>query len=451
MALEWLHLSTLHKTPYSWPLRQLRIPQAHQITRGSAQVVVAVIDPGYTYHPHHEGHLWMNPNPARGDAHGWDCHDDDESLAYNLHDPQSPYHKGHHTFVVGEVIACAPECPVMIVRVGYGNPDSWWKGIEYAVGHGARVLVIPHGFITHGRGSLVPLFYRGTDFSYPLDNPRPRQALDVAYDAGCLVFKGTADNRGRRVATVMPGLDAVFAVGSSNRQGRAADICCSADYVEAAAPGGERSSGQDEDKVWSTGGNEDYIPFTGGCMAAGFAGGVGALVMSRYPEFSNDQLRQVLRNTAQGEEWNPKLGWGILDAGRAVSLPSEALCQRLKVSECSLDEGEGSPVLCVVVENRGAFDAKKALVVAFDGDPVEPGAPQGTLEKPVILATKQLGHAIGPVRGLHSTALFVELPRWPQGDLWVQVCTLDRHGSDEVDTVGYTRRCFCPIWSGTSS
>lgn len=61
-----LNLKILHKTPCGWSLRQLRIPQAHAITRGSLDVVVSVIDLGYTFHPDHEGHLWVNPNPTMG-------------------------------------------------------------------------------------------------------------------------------------------------------------------------------------------------------------------------------------------------------------------------------------------------------------------------------------------------------------------------------------------------
>ena len=429
-----LNLFTLHRTPHGWPFRQLRIPQAHKITRGRPDVVVAVIDLGYRFHPEHEGHLWVNPRPTKGDVHGWDCHDDDASLEYSgLPNPDSTYHKGHHAFVVGEVIACAPECRVMIVRAGYGNPESWWKGIDYAVEHGAKVLVIPHGFLSHGKGWPVPLFYAGTDFSYPFDNPQIRRALDDAYDAGCLIVRGVAENRGRRIAAV----ESVIAVGSTNRRGEAADIACSADYVEVAAPSGQRDSQDERDRVWCTGGDSDYIPFTGGCMAAGFGGGVAALVMARFPELSNDQIRQILRNTATGDDWDPKLGWGILDAARAVSLKPETLCQNPRVtrSACRLVTRRRKPVLRVTVRNRGVFDISKAMVVAFNGDPRKPAAPKGTIEKPIILVTRQLGHAIGPIRGLHETTFEIELTEAPPARLWVQVCTLDRHGSGEVETV----------------
>ncbi|MDA0747979.1 MAG: S8 family serine peptidase [bacterium] len=437
MAPNDLHLSTLHKTPYGWPLRQLRIPQAHKITRGNKNVVVAVIDLGYTYHPHHEGHLWVNPNPTRGDIHGWDCHDDDASLEYNLHNPDTDYNKGHHAFIVGEVIACAPECRVMAVRVGYQNPDSWWKGIDYAVDNGAKVLIIPHGFISHGTaGNPIPLFYRGTDFSYPLDNPRLRKSLERAYDAGCVIAKGLADNRGRRVATNMPGLEAVFSVGSVNKHNKAANICPSADYAEAATPAGERNTDDETDQCWSTGGHNNYIPFTGGCMASGWAGGIAALVMSRYPHLTNAQVRQVLRNTARGKRWNPQTGWGILDAHKAVSLTDDQLCQRLRihVEKSGLAQRRGKTVLNVTIKNDGVFDVKKALVVAFNGNPTEPAAPEGTMQNAITLITSQIGHTIGEVRGLHDTRVTIELTGKPEPELWVQVNTLDLHGSEEVDT-----------------
>jgi len=435
-----LSLSTLHQTPYGWPLRQLRIPQAHKVTRGSKEIVVAVIDLGYTYHPDHEGHLWVNPSPTRGDIHGWDCHDDDDTLKYNFAEPESRYNKGHHTFIVGEVVACAPQCPVMIVRVGYGNPESWWRGIDYAVAHGAKIVIIPHGFSTHGKNSKSPLFYRGTDFSYPLDNPEIRRALDDAYAAGCLIFRGTCDNRGRRAALALAALESVVAVGSSNRRGEAADIAISADYVEIGAPGGQRASDDPKDKIWSTGGNRDYIHFQGGCMASGFAGSVGALVMSRFPELSNEQVRQIMRNTARGDQWNHLLGYGVLDAARAVSLKPAQLCQHLRVKRGSgvLTRKARKHLLKVTIENRGAFDVKEALAIVYQGDPRRPAAPQGTMLNPVLLVNKQIGHTVAPVRGLHQANFEIGLIETPQKEVWIQVCTLDRGGSREVDTVRLT-------------
>ena len=432
-----LELLTLHETPYGWPLHCLNIPGAHEVTKGSEDLIVAVVDLGYTYHPQHEGHLWVNPDPRAEGKSGWDCHDDDASLEYNLHNPDTDYHKGHHSFITGEIIMCVPDCRVMNIRVGYGNPDSWWKGFDFAVRNGARILVVPHGFLSHGPDSgSEPLFYQGTDFAYPYDNPGIRRSLDDAYDAGCFICKGVAGNRGRRVATINAGLDSVFSVGSSNRHNQAADIACSADYTEAATPGGERSS---EDKVnehiWSTGGREDFMPFTGGCMASGFAGGVAALVWSRFPELKNDQVRQILRNTARLESWDSRLGYGVLNAERAVSLKPTDLAQRPVVAskQATPESGPGSGILPVVIRNEGTFDVEHCLVVAFNGDPRKPAVPEATKENPVILVTRQIGHAIVPVRGLHEATARIELTENPGDEVWIEVASLDRHGSPEAD------------------
>ena len=109
--------------PYDWPLEQLRVAQAHQLHRGAKEVVVAVIDLGYRHHPLLDGHLWENPNPARGDRHGWDFADDDASLEYAGPDADSAYYRNHHVFVAGEVAAVAPGCLVMPLRVGYRSHD----------------------------------------------------------------------------------------------------------------------------------------------------------------------------------------------------------------------------------------------------------------------------------------------------------------------------------------
>jgi len=389
---------------YDWALRQLRVPQAHRIIRGSPQIIVAVIDLGYRHHPDLDGHLWKNPRPTRGDVHGWDCADDDASLepVVGPH-PDSTYFRGHHVFVAGEVAAVAPECPIMIVRVGYGKPDSWASGIRYAVAHGARVLIIPHDYLHGEKAFGFSLFYHGTDFAYPFDNPGIRKALDEAYDSGCLIVRGTADNRGRRVACAMSAVDMVLSVGSSNRRGVASDVCANADYVEIAAPSGQRKSKNAQDQIWGCGGDQDYIPLTGGCMASGFAGAVAALVWSRFQTLTNDQVRQILQSL------------------------------HIEKRKCELVMRRGKPALKVILNNRGALDINKAIIVAYDGDPCKPVSKKGGMDKPVILRMRQIGHSIAFVRGLHSTELYIGFKERPNNDrIWLEAYSLDRHGSEHV-------------------
>jgi hypothetical protein len=117
------------------------------VTLGSRDVVVAIIDLGYRHHPALNGHLWRNPPPTKGDVHGWDFADNDASLEFAGRLDDLPYTRGHHVFVAGEVAAVAPKCPIMVVRVGWEKPDSWWQGIR----HGARVPLMPHTYLTGER------------------------------------------------------------------------------------------------------------------------------------------------------------------------------------------------------------------------------------------------------------------------------------------------------------
>lgn len=436
-------------TPYDWALRQLRVPRAHAITSGDEQTVIALIDIGYRHHRALDGHLWDNPQPAKGDLHGWDFVNNDDTLAYTgPGEDTNYYYRGHHVFVAGEIAAVAPQCKIMILVANWLRPESMSDAIRYAVDHGARVLAMPHGYLTGGMREGGALFYRGTDFTYPDDYPDLRLAMDEAYDAGCVIFKGTADNRGRRVAVAGAALESVVAVGSTNRTEEAADICCSSDYVEVAAPGGQRESDDDRDRIWGYGGDNNIIPFTGGCMACGFAAGVAGLVWSRYPYLTNDQVRQVLRNTARGNGWNDYLGWGILDAARAVSMQEDQLSGRLRVDRrgCSYrpaDSGCGKPVLRVALSNVGAVDVRRAVVVVYDGDPRKPAAPSGSIESPIILKTRQVGHVVTGLRGLDRVELDIELAAGSTSSadlsagsarqrVWIEAYIADRHGPDEV-------------------
>ncbi|RJS85873.1 hypothetical protein CW702_00595 [Candidatus Bathyarchaeota archaeon] len=286
--------------------------------------------------------------------------------------------------------------------------------------------------------ALLPFFYRGTDFTFPIERRDLREALDNAYRSGCLIFMGVADNRGRRAAVFPSALKSVIAVGSTNRKGEKSDIASSSDYTEIAAPGGQRGSSNPYDHIWSTGGSNNFVHMDGGCMAAGFAGAVAALIWSRYPSLRNDQVRQILRNTARGEGWNPFLGHGIIDAYRAVTLRKRELTRRLRIEKwATLLQLEGSKFkLKVEVKNLGVYDADNALIVAYNGNPLKAASKKGSMRKPVILITRQIGHTIVSVTGFESNIAELSLDiKRPPAKMYLQVFSLDIDSEHIVSTV----------------
>jgi subtilisin family serine protease len=134
---------------------QLDADAAHAITRG-AGTVVAVLDGGFVLdHPAVARHLspW-----------GYDAIDQD----FDPHDGGNLYDDdmdgvldagvGHGTFVIGMILAAAPDATVVPIRIrddeGWGTNEELERGLAWALSIGANVVNIS-GEATHGRSKHV--------------------------------------------------------------------------------------------------------------------------------------------------------------------------------------------------------------------------------------------------------------------------------------------------------
>ena len=55
-------------------------------------------------------------------------------------------------------------------------------------------------------------------------------------------------------------------------------------------------------------------------MAAPQVAGAAALIRSKRPGIDNDRVLRIIKRTASGHRFSDALGWGILNAGRAVKV-----------------------------------------------------------------------------------------------------------------------------------
>ncbi|RMG59191.1 MAG: hypothetical protein D6713_06130, partial [Deltaproteobacteria bacterium] len=133
-------------------------PSAWDMTFGSPDIVVAVIDTGVAYdHPDLTGSIWNNPGEVPGndldddgnglvdDLVGWDFEDGDP-------DPWDPH--GHGTHVAGIIAAkmdngmgiagVAPGSRIMVLKAGgvngYFSTYTLVNSIDYAISKGARII-----------------------------------------------------------------------------------------------------------------------------------------------------------------------------------------------------------------------------------------------------------------------------------------------------------------------
>ena len=67
-------------------------------------------------------------------------------------------------------------------------------------------------------------------------------------------------------------------------------------------------------------GSDDFAYLEGTSMAAPQVAGAAALIRSKRPGIDNARVLRIIKRTASGDRFSDALGWGILNAGRAVKV-----------------------------------------------------------------------------------------------------------------------------------
>lgn len=304
-------------TTLRWGLAAIHAPQAWQLTQGSEDIVVAVIDSGIDRTiPALADRIWTNPAeiPGNGrdddgngyvdDVHGWDFRDDDpDSLS------GTPIHP-HGTFVAGLIAAAldaatgaggvAPRVRLMDLRFldsqGLFYGSDWGKlaaAVDYAVENGARVI-------------NLSIYAR-------LRPPDHVQAAIRRAAARGVLLVGIAGNEARAGVGYFGCLPEVVAVGAVARGGRPAWFSNRGPEVALAGPGVEVVS-------FAPGGG--IVTGSGTSYAAPHVAGTAALLLSLHPDLSLTELVELLTASAAdvgAPGPDPATGAGLVDAGAAMA------------------------------------------------------------------------------------------------------------------------------------
>jgi len=299
----------------SWGLSAVRAPEAWEITAGSEEIVVAVIDSGIDRTvPALAGRMWTQPYEevrlphgthradVDGDLHGWDFRDGnaDPMEGSRLH--------WHGTFVAALIAGAfdsatgaggvAPQIRIMDLRFldsrGLFFSSDWRKlaeAIHFAVDNGAHIINISI-YASVEPPSVV------------------REALQKADQEGVLVI-GIAGNDGDKVG-YFGRYPEVFTVGAVDEQGGPASFSNWGPEVDLAAPGVS---------VLSTYPGGQVRAGSGTSFAAPHVTGTAALLLSLNRELTPSELRSILQTTAadatQGAG-REHVGAGLVDTAAAT-------------------------------------------------------------------------------------------------------------------------------------
>jgi subtilisin family serine protease len=272
----------------NWGLVATDTPKAWQVTKGTEDVVVAVIDTGIDLsHPSLKDNIWTNSReiPGNGvdddgngfvdDVHGW-------NFAENNADVSDEH--GHGTHVAGIIAArfdgyvggVAPNVRIMPLKyysvkaTGEQNLIATIKAIRYAVQMGAHIINYSAG---------------GAEFSQP-----EFEAIKLAEEKGVL-FIAAAGNEGvdAQMDKFYPAaypLKNIIAVASLSVEGA---LLKSSNFglnvVAVAAPGG---------KIQSTLPKGRFGYLSGTSQAAPFVTGTAALMLSVANSLTPPQVKEIV-------------------------------------------------------------------------------------------------------------------------------------------------------------
>lgn len=302
-----------------WAPTKIRAPAAWELTTGSEEIIIAVLDTGVDLdHPDLAAKIWTNPGevPANGldddgngkvdDVHGWHFyHHCSNSECLPLEDNELQDDNGHGTHVAG-IAAADTNNELGIAGISWGARlmpvkvldeygDGWYSdviaGIVYATDNGADIINLSLG---------------GEESSEALQD-----AVDYAHANGVLLVAATGNTGG---AVLYPAAcNHVLAVGATNANDQRPRFSNYGPEIDVAAPGVSIYS------TWPRLGGYWYK--SGTSMAAPHVAGLAALIKSARPDLANERVTQALVQATLNlgpPGWDEFYGWGRIDAYRAV-------------------------------------------------------------------------------------------------------------------------------------
>ncbi len=327
--------------------------KAWQVSQGSADIVVAVLDSGITSHPDLDdkvvaGYDFISSKTSARDGDGWDADPTDEGDWTSQEDSS-----WHGTHVAGTIAAStndfgvagvAPGVKIQPIRV-LGSLGGMESDLIAAI-HWAAGITVP-GVPKNETPARVINLSIGTESASGCDSGT-QSAVRAAWDRGVTPVTA-AGNSSFTAAFSYPGnCYPTINVGATGVTGDIAYYSNFGPGVDFSAPGGDsRLSSQAVTgsdgmilSTWNLGttvqGQADYGLEEGTSMAAPVVSGVLALIYSVRPELTSDDVYEILLATVSSfkpqsecaltaanygsQTLVAKCGAGIVDAGAAVKL-----------------------------------------------------------------------------------------------------------------------------------
>jgi len=320
--------------PQQWHYPLINLPQAWDVTTGSTDVIVAVIDTGVLLnHPDLQGRLAAGYDFIRDPAMAGDA----DGIDSNPADPgdQTPGGSSFHgTHVIGTIAAATGNAagvagvtqatqimPLRALGIGGGTEYDVLQAVRYAAG-----LDNDSGTLPAQRAAVINLSLSGGGFS------QTAQEVFSAARAQGLLLVAAAGNELSTAPSYPAAYDGVVSVSAVDINGNLAWYSNNGPTIDVAAPGGDTRADFNgdgfPDGVLSTCGDDTsgsirytYCFSQGTSMASPHVAGVAALMKAIYPALTPDEFDLLLINgfLTNSAGRDDQFGYGQIDAFRAVA------------------------------------------------------------------------------------------------------------------------------------
>jgi serine protease len=354
---------------YQWHYGSMKLPQAWDVTKGSQNIIVAVLDTGIVAHPDlvtrnsGTGYDFISSPQSGLDNNGIDPDPTDPGdLA--LQGGKSTWHGSHVAGTIGAatnngygVSGVDWFCRIMPMRVlGYGGGATY--DIAEALRYTARLPNVS-GAMPPQRANVANMSLGGGP-----PNQTMQDAVFAARAQGVTVI-AAAGNDATSNWSYPASYNGVISVSATDPLNNLASYSNYGTMIDVTAPGGETQVDYTQDGygdgVLSTIVDEDQGQYAfdfsqGTSMACPHVAGVAALLLSVNPNLSPDQVEALLESTAidlapAGPD--TFFGAGLVDAFAAVKAAAQTSAPQLTPSTQLLDFGGVTSQLGFTIANTG--------------------------------------------------------------------------------------------------
>jgi hypothetical protein len=303
----WVHRDSereLHLVPNDgsyaeqWNLPRVGLEQAWDITTGSNEIVVAVLDSGLCRDIDDFSGRIVSPYSVPAASSDWPAWDD--VLGHGTSVSTVAAAKGNDGFGLAGAAWDVSIMPVHLTDTETFSLESEILGIVWAVENGADVINISGGSIF----------------------PAAAEELAIRYALGQgVVVVAAAGNSGPRGQVAYPaGYDGVIAVGATTSDDERAPFSSIGAALDLVAPG-------QQVPVWTA--DETSYGMTlmdGTSLAAPLVSGIVALMLSEDPTLTPAEIEDLLVETAEDlgrPGWDSRYGNGLVDAAALVQMAGD--------------------------------------------------------------------------------------------------------------------------------